>query len=81
MFNDVLNQKELVDLVKRLAACAFPFQCAHGRPSMVPVVHIGEDSTLGASDMERERRTNVKLSGGLRRWKDSMRETGEAAGS
>ncbi|KAK4464636.1 putative DNA mismatch repair protein MLH3 [Cladorrhinum samala] len=73
MFNDVLNQKELVDLVKRLAACAFPFQCAHGRPSMVPVVHIGEDSTLGASDMERERRTNVKLSGGLRRWKDSMR--------
>lgn len=73
MFNDMLSQKECVDLVERLAACAFPFQCAHGRPSMVPVVHIGEESTLGTFNMEREGRTNVKLSGDLRRWKESMR--------
>ncbi|KAK4221296.1 hypothetical protein QBC38DRAFT_513637 [Podospora fimiseda] len=34
MFNDVLSQRQCADLVQQLAACAFPFQCAHGRPSM-----------------------------------------------
>ncbi|KAM7203942.1 hypothetical protein V8F33_001913 [Rhypophila sp. PSN 637] len=41
MFNDVLTQEQCVDLVQRLARCAFPFQCAHGRPSMVPIVDLG----------------------------------------
>ena len=35
MFNDDLTQLECEALVKKLAQCAFPFQCAHGRPSMV----------------------------------------------
>ncbi|KAI1434991.1 hypothetical protein GGR50DRAFT_659718 [Xylaria sp. CBS 124048] len=43
MFNDPLSRKECADLVRRLADCAFPFQCAHGRPSMVPLGHIGDD--------------------------------------
>ncbi|KAL9119900.1 MAG: hypothetical protein Q9187_003546 [Circinaria calcarea] len=41
MFNDELTVAECETLVRRLAACRFPFQCAHGRPSMVPLVAIG----------------------------------------
>ncbi|EON62760.1 hypothetical protein W97_01985 [Coniosporium apollinis CBS 100218] len=41
MFNDVLTVKQCERLVERLAGCAFPFQCAHGRPSMVPLVELG----------------------------------------
>ncbi len=42
MFNDALTGEECKVLLKRLAQCAFPFQCAHGRPSMVPLVRLGE---------------------------------------
>lgn len=41
MFNDVLTRADCEAMVKRVAACAFPFQCAHGRPSMVPLVDLG----------------------------------------
>ncbi|KAG5978518.1 hypothetical protein E4U55_006135 [Claviceps digitariae] len=41
MFNDELSLDECKQLVSRLSQCAFPFQCAHGRPSMAPVVDIG----------------------------------------
>ncbi|KAF1835096.1 DNA mismatch repair protein [Decorospora gaudefroyi] len=40
MFNDVLDRKACEVLVARLAKCVFPFMCAHGRPSMVPLVHL-----------------------------------------
>ncbi|KAJ0414959.1 hypothetical protein BJY00DRAFT_294140 [Aspergillus carlsbadensis] len=40
MFNDVLSVGECQNLVRRLATCVFPFQCAHGRPSMVPLVDL-----------------------------------------
>ncbi|KAI0116337.1 hypothetical protein GGR51DRAFT_501068 [Nemania sp. FL0031] len=43
MFNDPLCREECVALLKRLADCAFPFQCAHGRPSMVPLVDLGDN--------------------------------------
>lgn len=45
MFNDELTKEECEILIHRLADCAFPFQCAHGRPSMVPLVDLG----VGAS--------------------------------
>lgn len=44
MFNDVVTREESEDLVHRLARCAFPLQCAHGRPSMVPLVEIWDGS-------------------------------------
>ena len=47
MFNDVLSRDECIDLLQRLAECALPFQCAHGRPSMVPLLDIGSHSSLG----------------------------------
>lgn len=41
MFNDLLTLEQCSDLLHRLVRCAFPFQCAHGRPSMVPIVDLG----------------------------------------
>ncbi|KAK1727742.1 hypothetical protein CaCOL14_001495 [Colletotrichum acutatum] len=40
MFNDILSRDECEVLVRRLSRCSFPFQCAHGRPSMVPLVDM-----------------------------------------
>ncbi|KAI4920688.1 uncharacterized protein J4E92_008331 [Alternaria infectoria] len=41
MFNDELSIDDCKALVRNLAACVFPFMCAHGRPSMVPLVDLG----------------------------------------
>ncbi|KAK6331802.1 DNA mismatch repair protein [Orbilia javanica] len=43
MFNDKLELEECCELIEKLAACDFPFQCAHGRPSMVPVADLTDD--------------------------------------
>lgn len=45
MFNDELTVEECEILIKRLALCAFPFQCAHGRPSMIPLVQLESSSS------------------------------------
>ncbi|KAI1412291.1 hypothetical protein F5Y13DRAFT_163258 [Hypoxylon sp. FL1857] len=50
MFNDQLSHEECVDLLERLAGCALPFQCAHGRPSMVPLVDLG-NSPMSVDDV------------------------------
>ncbi|XP_034050840.1 DNA mismatch repair protein Mlh3-like isoform X2 [Thalassophryne amazonica] len=39
-FNDSLSRDECCSLVASLSACQLPFQCAHGRPSIVPLVDI-----------------------------------------
>lgn len=41
MFNDALSKMECELLVRRLSETAFPFQCAHGRPSLSPLVELG----------------------------------------
>ncbi|KAF2845747.1 DNA mismatch repair protein-like protein [Plenodomus tracheiphilus IPT5] len=41
MFNDELDLEQCKELVGKLANCVFPFMCAHGRPSMVPLVDLG----------------------------------------
>ena len=46
MFNDELTLAECHTLVQKLGDCAFPFQCAHGRPSMVPLVDMGPGSSI-----------------------------------
>ncbi|KAI0467792.1 hypothetical protein F4859DRAFT_492686 [Xylaria cf. heliscus] len=50
MFNDPLSREECANLLRRLADCAFPFQCAHGRPSMVPLVDLGDDLTYTSNE-------------------------------
>ena len=37
MFGDELNRSQAQHLLSALSECRFPFQCAHGRPSIVPL--------------------------------------------
>ncbi|KAI1457935.1 hypothetical protein F4805DRAFT_427011 [Annulohypoxylon moriforme] len=67
MFNDLLSHEECVNLIKRLAECTLPFQCAHGRPSMVPLVDIG-NIPMGMDDVGKH---TVNFSKEFRRWKSS----------
>ncbi|XP_024862302.1 DNA mismatch repair protein Mlh3 isoform X2 [Kryptolebias marmoratus] len=39
-FNDPLSRDECRSLVASLSACQLPFQCAHGRPSIAPLVDL-----------------------------------------
>ncbi|XP_077412647.1 DNA mismatch repair protein Mlh3 isoform X2 [Vanacampus margaritifer] len=39
-FNDRLNRDECHSLVASLSSCQLPFQCAHGRPSIAPLVDV-----------------------------------------
>lgn len=51
MFNDPLDLAQCEELVATLARCAFPFQCAHGRPSMVPLLELGGREWGGVGDI------------------------------
>ncbi|XP_032356203.1 DNA mismatch repair protein Mlh3 isoform X2 [Etheostoma spectabile] len=45
-FNDSLSRDECYSLVASLSSCQLPFQCAHGRPSIAPLVdtlHLDKD--------------------------------------
>lgn len=46
MFGDKLTQQECTILIKKLSECKVPFQCAHGRPSVIPLTKLrpGSDS-------------------------------------
>lgn len=68
MFNDELTKDECTSLVRRLATCAFPFQCAHGRPSMVPLVDLGPSSSSGCFVGDWRRR-GAEVDGGIAAWK------------
>lgn len=41
MFNDELETDECTNLINELSACTLPFQCAHGRPSMIVLAELG----------------------------------------
>ena len=66
MFNDVLTLVECETLVRRLAECCFPFMCAHGRPSMVPLVALKMDNSGADGEREREGGSGFGLVGMLR---------------
>eukprot|EP00698_Gefionella_okellyi_P014328 TRINITY_DN3974_c0_g1_i1.p1 TRINITY_DN3974_c0_g1~~TRINITY_DN3974_c0_g1_i1.p1 ORF type:complete len:854 (+),score=159.23 TRINITY_DN3974_c0_g1_i1:208-2769(+) len=42
MFGDSLTLDMCSHLLRRLAQCAVPFQCAHGRPSIAPLVNASD---------------------------------------
>ena len=42
-FGDPLTLDECRTIVRNLALCELPFQCAHGRPSVVPILRIRGD--------------------------------------
>jgi len=39
-FGDPLSLEKCQEVIKELSECDFPFQCAHGRPSMIPIVQL-----------------------------------------
>lgn len=55
MFNDALSLHQCQDLVQNMAQCAFPFQCAHGRPSIVPLTLLNQVPPPRRKDRDRER--------------------------
>ena len=40
MFGDKLAPRQCDQVVSSLRACALPFQCAHGRPTLVPLLRL-----------------------------------------
>lgn len=89
MFNDVLTEEECKLLLGKLAKCAFPFQCAHGRPSMIPLVRLGEGNGLGIArcllrptDEEATKNVESEFGGAWRRWiEERKRGGGEGRGA
>ncbi|CAI8032303.1 DNA mismatch repair protein Mlh3 [Geodia barretti] len=39
-FGDHLDLRQCRQLIDSLAKCSLPFQCAHGRPSLAPVINL-----------------------------------------
>ncbi|KAL4978119.1 hypothetical protein BDW66DRAFT_131036 [Aspergillus desertorum] len=69
MFNDVLSVDECRNLVSRLASCVFPFQCAHGRLSMVPLVEYrGSD---GGTEDAGEDEAGVGFTEAFKQWQSA----------
>ncbi|KAK0613293.1 hypothetical protein B0T14DRAFT_437119 [Immersiella caudata] len=68
MFNDVLTLEECRDLVQRVSRCAFSFQCAHGRPSMVPLVDLGGGDTFGLGAGQPQEGNRGRLMEDLKKW-------------
>lgn len=40
MFGDPLTLEDCQEMIQQLSTCDFPFQCAHGRPSIVPLAKL-----------------------------------------
>ncbi|KAF7595459.1 DNA mismatch repair protein [Aspergillus hancockii] len=74
MFNDVLTIDECQNLVKRLARCVFPFQCAHGRPSMIPILDMTSNLTCVQPESEyaREEGKHLEFAGAFRTWREGV---------
>ncbi|RIA92058.1 hypothetical protein C1645_766016 [Glomus cerebriforme] len=60
MFNDKLSLQQCEELIAKLAECDFPFQCAHGRPSMVPVLYLNGAPKLISVDCYDWRKIGIK---------------------
>ncbi|XP_062947391.1 DNA mismatch repair protein Mlh3 isoform X1 [Cynocephalus volans] len=70
-FNDGLNLEESYRLIEALSWCQLPFQCAHGRPSMLPLADIDH--------LEQEKQIKPNLAK-LRKMAQAWRLFGKAEG-
>ncbi|KAF4078596.1 hypothetical protein AMELA_G00200880 [Ameiurus melas] len=58
-FNDELSKEECCSLVASLSSCQLPFQCAHGRPSILPLadlLHLEDEQDLPKPNLRKLRR-------------------------
>ena len=53
-FGQALSLPHCAMLVRQLARCSLPFQCAHGRPTVVPVLAAGSMSAQVSLPMQQE---------------------------
>ncbi|XP_040566917.1 uncharacterized protein [Lepeophtheirus salmonis] len=61
-FGDPLSLKECDDLIQDLQYCQTPFQCAHGRPSIAPIINLNTLKISSAYRKEQFYRVNfIKL--------------------
>ncbi|KAL4947364.1 hypothetical protein BDW69DRAFT_190259 [Aspergillus filifer] len=70
MFNDVLSIDDCRNLVSRLAGCVFPFQCAHGRPSMVPLVDFHDSLDHHEDEYGIPGSQNLEFINAFERWQN-----------
>ncbi|XP_032963594.1 DNA mismatch repair protein Mlh3 isoform X4 [Rhinolophus ferrumequinum] len=70
-FNDGLSVEESYRLIEALSWCQLPFQCAHGRPSMLPLADIDH--------LEQEKQIKPNLAK-LRKMAQAWRLFGKAEG-
>jgi DNA mismatch repair ATPase MutL len=64
-FGDILNLLECTDMVEKLSKTRLPFQCAHGRPSVVPLLkqdeaHVMSPSTSSNNSLSRKDSKYIK---------------------
>jgi DNA mismatch repair protein MLH3 len=71
MFNDELELNQCEELIKKLAGCVFPFMCAHGRPSLVPLVEVGK---IGQAGHEVKFNVETNIGNYARNWQQWKRE-------
>ncbi|XP_060520232.1 uncharacterized protein LOC132698264 isoform X2 [Cylas formicarius] len=45
-FGDLLDNKTCSTLISKLSQCTLPFQCAHGRPTLMPLVSLNQSLPL-----------------------------------
>ncbi|XP_042548567.1 DNA mismatch repair protein Mlh3 isoform X4 [Dipodomys spectabilis] len=70
-FNDALSLEESFRLIEALSSCQLPFQCAHGRPSMLPLADLDH--------LEQEKQVKPNLAK-LRRLAQAWHRFGKAGG-
>ncbi|KFO24258.1 DNA mismatch repair protein Mlh3 isoform X2 [Fukomys damarensis] len=70
-FNDHLSPEESYRLIEALSWCQLPFQCAHGRPSMLPLANLDH--------LEQEKQVKPNLAK-LRRMSQAWHRFGKAEG-
>lgn len=63
MFGDRLEWKECEEMINRLGSTYLPFQCAHGRPTCVPVLGLGPDDQGMKGQMEVQHVWDVDYNG------------------
>lgn len=79
MFNDILSVEEYENLISRLSRCVFPFQCAHGRPSMIPILDLTSQMRdddfnmldIGYEHTKKDLGTELGFAEAFRAWKDT----------
>jgi DNA mismatch repair protein MLH3 len=69
MFNDELSTDQCKTLISRLAECAFPFQCAHGRPSMIPLMNLDLLDQQRSSDVDGNFQKSESFGRAFKRWR------------